>query len=111
MNSLMSQIVDEENLYAAWQRIRANQGGPGVDAMHLADFEARLPTHLTQLATALQDESYLPLGLRRVTIPKKSGGQRELAIPTVTDRVAQHRSTPVTPAPFRRACPIPSPPR
>ncbi len=89
MNSLMSQIVDEENLYAAWQRIRANQGGPGVDAMHLADFEARLPTHLTQLATALQDESYLPLGLRRVTIPKKSGGQRELAIPTVTDRVAQ----------------------
>ena len=86
---LMAKITEEENLYAAWRKVRANQGGPGVDAIRLADFEEELPRHLGQLRTALQEESYLPQGLRRVTIPKKSGGERELCIPTVLDRVAQ----------------------
>lgn len=33
--------------------------------------------------------SYFPPAVRAVTIPKKTGGDRTLGIPTVSDRIAQ----------------------
>lgn len=87
--SLIARIASEENLYNAWRKVRANQGGAGVDAVTLSQFEARLEEHLTDLSRRLREEEYLPTPLRRASIPKSDGGTRGLAIPTVGDRVAQ----------------------
>lgn len=86
---LLDKITTEENLYAAWRLVRANRGGPGTDAVGLDEYEAKLTCNLDGLRRRLRDESYLPLPLRRATLPKRSGGVRELAIPAVADRVAQ----------------------
>jgi len=89
MTTLMGRITAEDNLRAAWRAVRANRGGPGTDAVRLADFEADLAENLSGLRARLRDGSYLPLPLRRATLTKKGGGERALAIPAVADRVAQ----------------------
>ena len=86
---LLDQMTAEGNLYAAWRLVRANQGGPGTDAVGLDEYEADLAANLDGLRRRLRDETYLPLPLRRATMPKRDGGARELAIPAVADRVAQ----------------------
>lgn len=86
---LMPRITSEDNLYAAWRAVRANKGGPGTDAVCLAEYEADLAANLDGLRRRLRDESYLPLPLRRASVAKRGGGVRELAIPAIADRVAQ----------------------
>lgn len=86
---LLDRITTEDNLYAAWRLVRANRGGPGTDAVGLDEYEAGLTANLDGLRRRLRDESYLPLPLRRATLPKRGGGVRDLAIPAVADRVAQ----------------------
>ena len=86
---LLDKITAEDNLYAAWRLVRANRGAAGTDAVGLDEFEAGLPGYLGDLRRRLRDETYLPLPLRRASLPKRDGGVRELAIPTVADRVAQ----------------------
>jgi len=41
------------------------------------------------LREQLLSGTYVPTPVRRVTIPKSDGGERELGIPTVTDRLVQ----------------------
>ena len=55
----------------------------------LALFERNLKSNLYKLWNRMSSGSYFPLPVREVLIPKQSGGERPLGIPTVTDRVAQ----------------------
>lgn len=87
---LMWQVLTRENLQRAWDQVRANRGAPGVDGMTVEDFPAfvRSP-QWAQVREALSNGTYQPQPVRRVYIPKDSGGQRPLGIPTVLDRVIQ----------------------
>lgn len=86
---LMAQIATEENLYQAWRKVRSNKGSAGVDTVSIQAFETKLGEHLADLRRRLQEDTYYPLSLRRTTAPKRGGGRRGLAIPTVADRVVQ----------------------
>ena len=86
---LLDKITAEENLHAAWRMVRANQGGPGTDAVGLEEYEAALPANLAGLRRRLREESYVPLPLRHASLTKRDGRRRELSIPAVADRVAQ----------------------
>lgn len=92
---LMLQIASVENLTQAWQRVRSNiklalrRRSAGIDAVTLHDFEADWTRQMTTLAEDLQTGAYRPLPARRVAIPKRSGGERAIAILAVRDRVAQ----------------------
>lgn len=86
---LMEQVADPANLNAAWRRVRQNGGAPGIDGMTIAQFPAYLSGRSETLRAQLLDGSYRPSALRRVRIPKPQGGERQLGIPTVQDRVVQ----------------------
>ena len=73
-----------ENLQRAWEQVRANHGAPGIDGMTVEQFPdfVRSPQWATVKET-LHKGTYRPQPVRRVYIPKASGGQRPLGIPTV----------------------------
>lgn len=73
----------------AFKLIKANAGAAGVDRQSLADFEEDLKNNLYKLWNRLSSGSYFPPPVKAVTIPKKSGGERILGVPTVADRIAQ----------------------
>lgn len=88
-DKLMEQVADPANLKAAWQRVRRNGGAPGVDGITIEQFPAHLAGCTEALRAQLLDGSYRPSALRRVRIPKPNGGERQLGIPTVQDRLVQ----------------------
>ena len=73
----------------AFKLIKANAGAAGVDKQSLADFELYLKDNLYKLWNRMSSGSYFPPPVKAVPIPKKTGGERILGIPTVTDRIAQ----------------------
>lgn len=87
--ALFSEATDIETLLSAWSRVLANGGAAGGDNVTLAKFLVNASQRIARLSAALRAGSYVPGPLRRVDIPKKSGGTRPLAIPCVADRVAQ----------------------
>lgn len=89
-HALHDRILRADILEEAWRRVRANKGAAGVDAQTLADVEASgVDRLLADLAEELRTGRYRPAASRRVTIPKATGGQRPLGIPTVRDRIVQ----------------------
>lgn len=86
---MLRQIATSQALERAWRKVRANRGAAGIDAITLREFERNKDQNLTELARNLLNRTYEPLPARNVNVPKSNGKERELAIPTVRDRVAQ----------------------
>jgi len=86
---MIEEILEPENLAAAWKRVKANKGAPGIDGMTVEDFPAFAREHWPRIAIAIREGKYRPAPVRRVWIPKPDGSKRPLGIPTVLDRVIQ----------------------
>ena len=89
-SNLFEQVLQRENLQAAWKQVRANKGAAGIDGMTIEEFPTWVQSgEWALLVTKLENGSYKPTPVRRVEIEKPDGGTRQLGIPTVTDRVIQ----------------------
>ena len=88
-HSLIDKVYAPQTLWAAWQRVAANQGAAGIDRMSVERFEANAERYLAELERTLREGSYQPDPVRRVHIPKGKGQTRPLGIATVKDRVVQ----------------------
>ena len=86
---LLERILSRENMLRAWKRVRANKGAPGMDGIHIKDFPEYLKAHWPGIREELLAGTYQPSPVRRVEIPKSTGGFRPLGIPTVLDRLIQ----------------------
>ena len=88
-NDLLEQAFARANMVLAWKRVKANGGSAGVDGLTTEETLEKLRTDWPRLKRELFEGRYRPVPVRRVQIPKAGGGQRELGIPTVTDRLIQ----------------------
>jgi RNA-directed DNA polymerase len=86
---MMERIVARDNLKKALAQVRRNKGAPGVDGMTVDDLAAHLKDHWPEIRAQLLNGTYQPQPVRRVDIPKASGGTRGLGIPSVLDRFLQ----------------------
>jgi len=86
---LMEAAVTEENCTQALQAVKRKQGAAGIDRMETAELEEHLQACWWILRDKLVKGTYVPSPVRRVEIPKPSGGTRMLGIPTVQDRFIQ----------------------
>lgn len=83
------QVFTLANLELAFTKVFNNQGAAGRDGVSVHDFAKRLPEKLAKLLAELQSGIYQAQPCRVVSIPKKNGKMRLLAIPNVRDRVVQ----------------------
>jgi RNA-directed DNA polymerase len=81
--------IEKRRVYEAYKAVKSNNGAAGVDGQTIEQFEADLEGNLYKIWNRMSSGSYFPPPVRAVTIPKKSGGERILGVPTVGDRIAQ----------------------
>jgi RNA-directed DNA polymerase len=86
---LLEAVLARENMQRAWKRVRANKGAAGIDGLDIDQTAERLRKQWPAIRDQLLCGTYRPQPVRRVRIPKPEGGERELGIPTVTDRLIQ----------------------
>ena len=86
---LMEEVCQRDNLNRAYCRVKANKGAPGIDGLTVDDLLPWIAEHKQKLLSSLLDGSYQPQPVRGVMIPKPGGGERQLGIPTVVDRLVQ----------------------
>ncbi len=90
--SLYGDLCRRDVLDTALAAQQRNGGQAGVDGESLASIHATAASRqqwLDRLQEELKAKTYRPSPVRRVRIPKSSGGERPLGIPTVKDRVVQ----------------------
>ena len=87
--TMMEAVVHPANLQRAWNQVRANRGAPGPDGITLAAFPDWVRPRWPEIHRQLLAGTYYPAPVRRKTIDKSDGGQRQLGIPNVLDRLIQ----------------------
>ena len=89
-HALFDKVHRRDFLWRAWVEVARNGGAPGIDGVTIeAIEEGGVDGFIDQLAAELAADRYRPLPVRRVSIPKRTGGKRHLGVPAVRDRVVQ----------------------
>ena len=89
ISTLMTEVLDIENLKRALAQVKRNKGAPGIDGMTVDELSAHLKANWPTIRAQLVAGNYCPKPVRRVEIPKPDGRKRLLGIPTVVDRFIQ----------------------
>ncbi|HYM91946.1 MAG TPA: group II intron reverse transcriptase/maturase [bacterium] len=96
--SLWERFLSRENLALALRRVERNAGAAGINGMSTKELRPWLHSHWPQVRSALDAGTHRPSPVRRVMIPKPSGGRRMLGVPTAVDRlICQALSQVLTP--------------
>lgn len=89
MSETKSFIISKTLVMEAYKLVKANAGAAGIDMQTLEDFDRDLKGNLYKIWNRMSSGTYFPPPVKAVPIPKKSGGERILGVPTVGDRIAQ----------------------
>jgi RNA-directed DNA polymerase len=76
------------NLAEALRRVEQNAGAPGPDGMSTQELRPWLKEHWSRVRSLLEAGTYRPQPVRKVMIPKPSGGERMLGVPAAVDRLS-----------------------
>jgi len=86
---VLEEVLEGNNLEAAWLAVKANGGACGPDGRDIEATIVHIREHYRSIVTKLSSGQYKPGAIRSVSIPKASGGHRSLGIPNVQDRWIQ----------------------
>ncbi len=86
---LLERVLSRENMERAWKQVKANHGAPGIDGITIEQFPDHTRPLWADIRESLATGSYMPTPVKRVEIPKDTGGTRPLGIPIVLDRLIQ----------------------
>ena len=89
MSTTKPYVISKSLVMTAYKLVKANKGTAGVDQQTLDDFDLNLKDNLYKIWNRMSSGSYFPPAILAVPIPKKTGGERLLGVPTVSDRIAQ----------------------
>jgi len=90
--ALYDRIYRRDVLWAAWKKVKANDGERGMDGVSIEAIEKAeggAEGFVERIHQELVTKSYKPKAVRRVYIEKADGGKRPLGIPVIADRVVQ----------------------
>lgn len=87
--SLLEAVVGSKNLFAAWEKVKANGGMAGTDGQGIKAFGHNVFGRLLTLKQQVEKGEYRPQPLKELHLAKPDGGVRRLAVPAVRDRVLQ----------------------
>ena len=88
MSPMIEEILSDENIKLAKDRVCQNKGAGGVDGVTVQELDQYMIDNWNRIKQAIRERKYKPQPVRRVEIPKPNGGVRNLGIPTVIDRVS-----------------------
>jgi RNA-directed DNA polymerase len=88
-DNLMRWVTGGPGFVRAYHSVLRNKGAAGTDGLQTSDLPRYLNCHWESIKAQLLQGSYSPQAVRGVKIPKPSGGERQLGIPTVMDRLVQ----------------------
>lgn len=88
-DTLLNELLSDDNLKIAKQRVKKNKGASGIDGMEVKELDEYLSKHLDETKEQIRNKKYSPKPVKRVEIPKPDGGVRNLGVPTVVDRFVQ----------------------
>ena len=77
----IERILSNENMNRAYKQVKKNKGAAGIDGMECADLLSHLKVNGQQLRESIRNQSYKPMPVKRVEIPKADGSKRKLGIP------------------------------
>ncbi|WP_264686617.1 group II intron reverse transcriptase/maturase [Wolbachia endosymbiont (group B) of Rhopobota naevana] len=93
MNKTKFFDIPKQLIWRAYKQVSKNKGAAGVDEVSITKFEENLKDNLYKLWNRMSSGSYFPEPVKAVAIPKDTGGQRILCVPSVFDRIAQTAAT------------------
>lgn len=88
-DTLLNELLSDDNLKIAKQRIKKNKGASGIDGREVKELDEYLSKHLDEIKEQIRNKKYSPKPVKRVEIPKPDGSVRNLGVPTVVDRFVQ----------------------
>lgn len=88
-DNLIRWVVSGQGFVNAYHSVLRNKGAAGVDGVKTEDLPLSLMQHWARIKTELLAGEYRPQLVRGVSILKSNGGNRQLGIPTVMDRLVQ----------------------
>lgn len=86
---MLEEILSRENMTLAYKRVVSNKGSAGVDGVSVKSLRNLMNTSWVFIKAEILEGNYKPKSVKRVIIPKPSGGTRQLGVPTTTDRLIQ----------------------
>jgi RNA-directed DNA polymerase len=86
---LMEEVLNKNNLEEALKQVMQNKGAAGIDGMTVEELPAYLKENWKRIRKELMEGKYAPLAVKRVKVPKATGGVRQLGIPCAVDRFIQ----------------------
>lgn len=89
MSKLLEEILSDENMTKALEKVKSKRGAGGIDGMRVEEAGGYLQENMETIRDKIRRRRYKPQPVRRVEIAKPDGGVRKLGIPTVVDRVIE----------------------
>ena len=89
MSKLLEEILGDENMTKALEKVKSKKGAGGIDGMTVEEAGGYLQENMETIRDKIRRRRYKPQPVRRVEIAKPDGGVRKLGIPTVVDRVIE----------------------